>query len=61
MPACPYHLAMSPPAPLSPSAPRSPASVIGDRVALEVGIPCGQCGICRKAGYNLCKEDALQE
>lgn len=28
---------------------------IGDRVALEVGIPCGQCVICRKGRYNLCK------
>ncbi|CAG8975933.1 hypothetical protein HYALB_00007062 [Hymenoscyphus albidus] len=28
---------------------------IGDRVALEVGIPCGQCTICRKGRYNLCK------
>ncbi|ROW09423.1 hypothetical protein VMCG_02261 [Cytospora schulzeri] len=29
---------------------------IGDRVTLEVGIPCGQCGICRKGRYNLCKK-----
>ncbi|KAJ2978952.1 hypothetical protein NUW58_g7334 [Xylaria curta] len=29
---------------------------VGDRVALEVGIPCGQCSICRKGRYNLCKK-----
>ncbi|KAH7631199.1 chaperonin 10-like protein [Sordaria sp. MPI-SDFR-AT-0083] len=28
---------------------------IGDRVALEVGVACGQCTICRKGRYNLCK------
>ncbi|KAI1133579.1 sorbitol dehydrogenase [Nemania abortiva] len=29
---------------------------IGDRVALEVGVPCGQCSICRRGKYNLCKK-----
>jgi len=29
---------------------------VGDRVALEVGIPCGQCTICRRGRYNLCKK-----
>ncbi|KAI0457540.1 sorbitol dehydrogenase [Xylaria acuta] len=29
---------------------------IGDRVALEVGIPCGQCSICKTGRYNLCKK-----
>lgn len=29
---------------------------IGERIALEVGIPCGQCTICRKGRYNLCKK-----
>lgn len=29
---------------------------IGDRVALEVGVPCDQCGMCRKGRYNLCKK-----
>jgi len=27
---------------------------VGDRVALEPGIPCGQCEFCKKGRYNLC-------
>lgn len=26
----------------------------GDRVAIEPGIPCGECGHCRQGDYNLC-------
>ncbi|KAH7328035.1 alcohol dehydrogenase GroES-like domain-containing protein [Stachybotrys elegans] len=29
---------------------------IGDRVALEVGVSCGTCGICLQGRYNLCKK-----
>ena len=29
---------------------------VGDRVALEPGVPCGACRICRKGRYNLCPE-----
>ncbi|EMR63416.1 putative sorbitol dehydrogenase protein [Eutypa lata UCREL1] len=29
---------------------------VGDRVALEVGVPCGQCAICRRGRYNLCRK-----
>ena len=28
----------------------------GDKVALEVGLPCGQCARCKEDRYNLCKE-----
>ncbi|MEK3890477.1 NAD(P)-dependent alcohol dehydrogenase [Bacillus sp. FSL K6-3431] len=29
---------------------------VGDRVAVEPGIPCGQCEYCRSGRYNLCDE-----
>mmetsp|Transcript_78232 Transcript_78232/g.142336 ORF Transcript_78232/g.142336 Transcript_78232/m.142336 type:complete len:396 (+) Transcript_78232:26-1213(+) len=27
---------------------------VGDRVALEPGVPCGACKVCRQGRYNLC-------
>jgi L-iditol 2-dehydrogenase len=32
---------------------------IGDRVALEPGIPCGRCRRCRAGAYNLCQDIAF--
>ncbi len=29
---------------------------IGDRVAVEPGVPCGSCEFCLKGKYNLCRE-----
>lgn len=28
----------------------------GDRVAMEPGVPCGQCKVCRAGRYNLCRD-----
>ena len=30
--------------------------VVGDRVALEPGISCNRCSLCRNGQYNLCRE-----
>jgi L-iditol 2-dehydrogenase len=29
---------------------------IGDRVALEVGIPCWKCALCKEGRYNICPD-----
>lgn len=29
---------------------------VGDRVALEVGLPCRKCALCRQGRYNICPE-----
>src|SRR3954452_16666829 len=29
---------------------------VGDRVALEPGVPCGRCRECRAGRYNLCRD-----
>lgn len=28
---------------------------VGDRVAIEVGVPCEQCAVCKAGKYNICK------
>ena len=29
---------------------------VGDKVALEVGMPCGTCYRCKEGRYNICKD-----
>lgn len=29
---------------------------VGDRVALEVGLPCRKCALCKTGRYNICKQ-----
>ncbi|RFU33190.1 hypothetical protein B7463_g3131, partial [Scytalidium lignicola] len=33
---------------------KRPELAIGDKVALECGIPCGQCHLCKNGRYNVC-------
>lgn len=28
---------------------------VGDKVALEVGLPCKECSLCKEGRYNICK------
>ncbi|MFO8007614.1 MAG: NAD(P)-dependent alcohol dehydrogenase [Candidatus Brocadiia bacterium] len=30
---------------------------VGDAVAIEPGVPCGRCAMCREGRYNLCPEE----
>lgn len=30
--------------------------VVGDRVAIEPGVPCGNCFLCSQGDYNLCED-----
>jgi threonine dehydrogenase-like Zn-dependent dehydrogenase len=32
---------------------------VGDRVALEPGVPCRRCDMCKTGKYNLCPDMAL--
>ena len=32
------------------------AAISGDRVAIEPGVPCRQCRLCKSGRYNLCKD-----
>jgi L-iditol 2-dehydrogenase len=39
--------------------PETTKHVVGDRVCLEPGIPCGRCRECRAGRYNLCADVAF--
>lgn len=30
--------------------------IVGDRVAIEPGVPCRRCDFCKKGKYNLCPD-----
>jgi L-iditol 2-dehydrogenase len=36
--------------------PEASKHAVGDRVALEPGVPCGSCRECRSGRYNLCQD-----
>jgi L-iditol 2-dehydrogenase len=36
--------------------PEASSHAVGDRVALEPGVPCGGCRECRAGRYNLCRD-----
>ncbi len=38
---------------------KADAHELGERVALEPGVPCGTCRECRSGRYNLCKDIAF--
>ena len=41
---------------LGPDQPVSSSLKVGDRVALEVGVPCRSCSYCTSGRYNLCPQ-----
>lgn len=56
VPACRCPWAVGRRASSSPSVRRSRCFAVGDRVALEIGVPCGRCSICTKGRYSLRKK-----